>query len=928
MAKLPTVTSNLPRDLRTFLDRVREAMDGSGPDSLVSARQLVAAGIASYSGTNLAPVAEGAYSTPARPKNVEASGALANIMVTWDKPVYLGHSYAEIWAASQTEEQEAADEAPTIGQAELVGMSPGVFFAHNIGAGGKRWYWVRFINIVGDAGPYQGTEGIAGETSLDPEYMLEVLTGALTQTQLYSPLSTKIDRIDGKTRLFYQADEPTGTDDFPLAVGDIWIQSTLTYAPDYTEGEDYEIRSNRMYRWDGSDWVEAMDYGLRDFFTALNTEKTERVSEDEALASTITTVQAGLGAQIQQEQTARISENSSLAEQITTLTATVNSNNTSLSARISTEENARVDGDGAVAGRVTDLEAVVADNYTAALAAISEEATTRADELGALASTVTTIQADYITSTDQTSAINAAIQIEQGARASAVEAVAEDLTTLEAELGGDISNALAQLQVERETRAEADLAVAGQVTSLAAQVDSDITAAVQVEAEARASAVEGIESKYSVKVDNAGHVAGFGLISTGNVENIESKFGINADAFWLAPPATVSNSAPTSNLYAGRVWVDTSGSGDPVTKYYTGSSWSTNPQNLPFVVRTSPTTINGESVPAGVYMADGYIQNGTITNAKIGNATIDKAKIASVDAGTITAGFLDANRIEAGSIDADKIDSRGLSIKDLAGNVVLAAGTPLKTEFIDYDGINSVGLFWNSNLTIVAPDGRPAGCFASYSNSTKNTISYADAAKTVLKIQTTGTDTQIGCAFTAFRVDPTVTYKFIVRAKSNAAYDSGFYIRANELDSELDSGVQFVGQSTKEAGGQTYTRTKNIGWDNSSITASYNDYVLDYVPTSTAKWASLQILNWTGMGDDAVFVDRIAIVPAQTQITADNASTYIADAAIDLAQIKVASIDNLESLSANMGTITAGKMQSQDGNFVIDLDNKTISIET
>jgi hypothetical protein len=28
-----------------------------------------------------------------------------------------------------------------------------------------------------------------------------------------------------------------------------------------------------------------------------------------------------------------------------------------------------------------------------------------------------------------------------------------------------------------------------------------------------------------------------------------------------------------------------------------------------------------------------------------------------------------------------------------------------------------------------------------------------------------------------------------------------------------------------------------------------------------------------------------------------------------------------------MGTITAGKMQSNDGKFVIDLDNKTISIE-
>ena len=43
----------------------------------------------------------------------------------------------------------------------------------------------------------------------------------------------------------------------------------------------------------------------------------------------------------------------------------------------------------------------------------------------------------------------------------------------------------------------------------------------------------------------------------------------------------------------------------------------------PFVV-TSATTLNGESVAAGVYIADAFIKNGSITTAKIGTLSADK----------------------------------------------------------------------------------------------------------------------------------------------------------------------------------------------------------------------------------------------------------------------------------------------------------------
>jgi hypothetical protein len=57
-------------------------------------------------------------------------------------------------------------------------------------------------------------------------------------------------------------------------------------------------------------------------------------------------------------------------------------------------------------------------------------------------------------------------------------------------------------------------------------------------------------------------------------------------------------------------------------------------------------------------------------------------------------------------------------------------------------------------------------------------------------------------------------------------------------------------------------------------------------------------------------------------------TAMIKNASISLAQIDTANITNLSSIKADMGTITAGKLQSTDGKFVIDLNNKTISIET
>jgi len=204
-------------------------------------------------------------------------------------------------------------------------------------------------------------------------------------------------------------------------------------------------------------------------------------------------------------------------------------------------------------------------------------------------------------------------------------------------------------------------------------VDS-VSAALQVLATTTAGP-NGQTAQYTVKTDVNGYVSGFGLSSAGNTAGpTTSTFAVRSDAFYIASP-TGPGVAPT----------------------------------MPFIVRTTPVNIGGVEVPVGVYITDGYIQNGTITNAKIANLAVDSAKIASITADKIIAGsinvgqYIQSSNYVAGSagwkidgggsaefgaasirgqLTASQIDTRGLSIKDSAGNVIFAAGTPLSTANI------------------------------------------------------------------------------------------------------------------------------------------------------------------------------------------------------------------------------------------------------
>jgi hypothetical protein len=425
MAKLPTVVSSLPQDLKAFINQVREALDGRNGDRLLTVDDLVRSGVASSGPGGTITPPPGVVATPITPKNVQASGAIQNIIVTWDDPLYNGHSHAEVWGSSTN----------SLGAAVRVGMTPGAIFVDAVGPSVNRYYWVRFVNVLGVVGAFNAVAGVLGQTGSDVAYLLSTLTGAITETQLFTSLNTRINLVDG----------------------------------------------------------------------------------------------SGAG---------------------------------SVNARIATETTNRTTADTALSSQITTVSSATTTNT----AAIQSEVTTRASETGSLF------------------------------------------------------------------------------------------------------------AKYTVKVDVNGYVSGFGLASVANNGVTVSDFIIRADRFSVASP-----------------------SGPGLTPV------------IPFIVNTTTQTINGVSVPAGIYMDAAFIKNGTITTAKIGNAQIDDAKIVSLTAAKITAGEISVgNYIQSsgfisgsqgwrihgngvaefaaasirGQLVAAQIDSRGLSIKDASGNIILAAGSPLATANI------------------------------------------------------------------------------------------------------------------------------------------------------------------------------------------------------------------------------------------------------
>ena len=185
---LPTVSSDIPRDLRLFIDRVAEAISLNGDDRFVTAKELANAGV--YDPTDTTTDAGGddrnatiPVLTPPQP-TLTATGGYEYVVLSWPTPAYYGHASTTVYR--NTTANPVFDSPDTVAVTSVAGFTS--VFSDYLGTGVTATYWIQFVNINNVEGPV--SDPASAQTAIDVAEVIDVLEGQLTSTQFVNDLST------------------------------------------------------------------------------------------------------------------------------------------------------------------------------------------------------------------------------------------------------------------------------------------------------------------------------------------------------------------------------------------------------------------------------------------------------------------------------------------------------------------------------------------------------------------------------------------------------------------------------------------------------------------------------------------------------------------------------------------------------------------
>jgi hypothetical protein len=246
----------------------------------------------------------------------------------------------------------------------------------------------------------------------------------------------------------------------------------------------------------------------------------------------------------------------------------------------------------------------------------------------------------------------------------------------------------------------------------------------------------------------------------------------------------------------------------------------------------------------------GNLQLQSFNNLKDAEAiAIDKANDAETNAKNAAATYTNSKYDAAVSLINSKDSAQASLITSLEANVARVNTNSEQNIISD--------CIFNSRFTLKNNENRPSGWYAAFSNADPTTISFYSDDTCQL---TSATDSQIGMASTAFRIQAGVEYTVRIKIRARVAKSSGFYCRMQEYDGELPRGKMAIGNSPNEAAVQQSTRETFSFSENAAIGTAWEEYSYTYKPTSTAKFASIVLLNWEGMGvGNALYVEYASI---------------------------------------------------------------------
>jgi hypothetical protein len=339
---LPSITSDIPRDLRNFLDRVRDILTSTGEDRLVRKGEMI----------DDAPAGDSRVPTPS---NFRIEPKEAQLRLTWQGYSYPEYSYTEIWRG----------DTPSFQGADALGVSPGGSYVDTVMERKSYFYWVRFVNKDGAKGPFTGANRSTKSGLQRPDVAgAEALPDPITLRSIMDALTQEI--ID--TRLYQNLIKPMN-DEFKMRMAEVRdrIEEVKTDA-NLVIGEVSSSAEAGIWREEqariGADTaivtsVEVLGAKVDTNTADILTEKQLRIDGDGALASQLTALDTKFEtseASILQELTAVSTATSANASAVQSLSTTVGGYSTTISSHttsingLNAEYTLKIDNNGKVAG--------------------------------------------------------------------------------------------------------------------------------------------------------------------------------------------------------------------------------------------------------------------------------------------------------------------------------------------------------------------------------------------------------------------------------------------------------------------------------------------------------------------------------------------------------------------------------------------------
>lgn len=122
---------------------------------------------------------------PTTPKNLVVNGGFTVVELDWDAPTYYGHSLTEIWRCPEDNLSEAV----------RMGATAANIYSDPIDPVYEGYYWIRFVNSDGVAGPYNASEGTYVKTQESTQDIIDVINEAINDSPLIEQLQAGLDGV-------------------------------------------------------------------------------------------------------------------------------------------------------------------------------------------------------------------------------------------------------------------------------------------------------------------------------------------------------------------------------------------------------------------------------------------------------------------------------------------------------------------------------------------------------------------------------------------------------------------------------------------------------------------------------------------------------------------------------------------------------------